>query len=117
MQRIGRYEVTDRLGAGSFATVHRAHDLRLDDEVAVKVLAENHTLNPDMLERFIGEGRALRRARSPHIAAVHDIDELPQNQPYLVLELADRGTLEDRVEELRAQLPLLGVHRADEHEA
>ena len=36
MQRIGRYEVTDRLGAGSFATVHRAHDLRLDDEVAVK---------------------------------------------------------------------------------
>ena len=49
MQRIGRYEVTDHLGAGSFATVHHAHDLRLDDEVAVKVLAENHTLNPDML--------------------------------------------------------------------
>ena len=103
MQRLGRYEVEGRLGAGSFATVHRAHDPRLEDEVAVKVLAENHTLNPDMLERFIGEGRALRRARSPHIAAVHDIDELPQNQPYLVLELADRGTLEDRVEELRAQ--------------
>lgn len=103
MQRLGRYEVEGRLGAGSFATVHRAHDPRLEDEVAVKVLAENHTLNPDMLERFIGEGRALRRARSPHIAAVHDIDELPQNQPYLVLELADRGTLEDRVENLRAQ--------------
>ena len=103
MQRIGRYEVTDRLGAGSFATVHRAHDLRLDDEVAVKVLAENHTLNPDMLERFIGEGRALRRARGPHVAAIHDIGELPHNQPYLVLELADRGTLGDRVETLRAQ--------------
>ena len=103
MQRIGRYEVTDRLGAGSFATVHRAQDLRLDDEVAVKVLAENHTLNPDMLERFIGEGRALRRARGPHVAAVHDIGELPHNQPYLVLELADRGTLGERVEALRAQ--------------
>lgn len=103
MQRIGRYEVTERLGAGSFATVHRAHDLRLDDEVALKVLAENHAVNPDMLERFIGEGRALRRAHSPHVAAVHDIGELPHNQPYLVLELADRGTLGDRVETLRAQ--------------
>lgn len=102
-QRIGRYEVIDRLGAGSFATVHRADDLRLDDEVAVKVLAENHTVNPEMLERFIGEGRALRRARSAHVAAVHDIGELPHNQPYLVLELADRGTLGDRVETLRAQ--------------
>src|SRR5699024_7706475 len=103
MQRIGRYEVVDHLGAGSFATVHRARDLRLDDEVALKVLAENHTLNPDMLERFIGEGRALRRARSPHVAAVHDIGELPDNQPYLVLELADRGTLGQRVESLREQ--------------
>lgn len=103
MQRIGRYEVVDHLGVGSFATVHRARDLRLDDEVALKVLAENHSLNPDMLERFIGEGRALRRARSPHVAVVHDIGELPHNQPYLVLELADRGTLGQRVESLRAQ--------------
>ena len=103
MQRIGRYEVIDRLGAGSFATVYRAYDLRLEDEVAVKVLAENHALNPDLLERFIGEGRALRRARNPHVAAVHDIGELPHNQPYLVLELADRGTLGARVEALRAQ--------------
>src|SRR5690625_7657361 len=82
MQRIGRYEVIDRLGADSFATVYRAYDLRLEDEVAVKVLAENHALNPDLLERFIGEGRALRRARNPHVAAVHDIGELPHNQPY-----------------------------------
>ena len=103
MQLIGRYEVIDRLGAGSFATVHRAYDDRLDDEVAVKVLGDNHTVNPEMLERFIGEGRALRRARSPHVAAIHDIGALPHNQPFLVLELADRGTLGDRVEMLRAQ--------------
>ncbi|GAA4520485.1 serine/threonine-protein kinase [Brachybacterium paraconglomeratum] len=102
-QRIGRYEVIDRLGAGSFATVHRAHDLSLDEEVAVKVLAENHTMNPEMLERFIGEGRALRRARSPHVTAVHDIGELPHSQPYLVLELADHGTVADRVGTLREQ--------------
>ncbi|MGP5129786.1 protein kinase domain-containing protein [Brachybacterium tyrofermentans] len=101
-ERIGRFEVRGRLGVGSFATVHRALDLRLDDEVAVKVLAENHSANPEMLSRFIGEGRALRRAGGPHVAAVHDIGELPHNQPYLVLELADRGTLGDRVEQLRA---------------
>ena len=102
-ERIGRLQVRGRLGVGSFATVHRALDLRLDDEIAVKVLAENHSANPEMLSRFIGEGRALRRAGGPHVAAVHlDIGEAPDNQPYLVLELADRGTLGDRVEQLRA---------------
>src|SRR5699024_4946873 len=79
MQRLGRYELVDPLGADSRATVYRAYDPRLEDEVALKVLAENHGLNPDRLERFIGEGRALRRARNPHVAAAHDIGELPHN--------------------------------------
>lgn len=99
--RIGRYRLEEVIGAGSFATVHRAVDDSLEDTVALKVLAENHSLNPEVRERFIAEGRSLRRINSPHVVAVHDIGESERQQPFLVLQHADRGTLAERVRRLR----------------
>ncbi|USQ76263.1 serine/threonine-protein kinase [Ornithinimicrobium cryptoxanthini] len=101
--RLGRYRLEDVIGVGSFATVHRATDGWLEDTVALKVLAENHSLNPEVRERFIAEGRSLRRVKSPHVLTVHDIGESERQQPYLVLEHADRGTLADRVATLRRE--------------
>ncbi|MCM3660730.1 protein kinase [Georgenia satyanarayanai] len=101
VERIGRYRLEGVIGVGSFVTVHRAIDERLEDVVVLKVLAENHSLNPEVRERFIAEGRSLRRVSSPHVVAVHDIGETDRQQPYLVLEHADRGTLAGRVAELR----------------
>lgn len=101
-RRIGRYRLEEVIGAGGFAVVHRAVDERLGDTVAVKVLADNHCLDPDMRERFIAEGRVLRRIDSQHVVRVHDIGETDQQQLYLVLEYADRGTLAARVGDLRA---------------
>lgn len=98
---VGRYRLDGVIGVGSFATVHRATDSWLEDTVALKVLAENHSLNPEVRERFIAEGRSLRRVDSPHVLTVHDIGESERQQPYLVLEYADRGTLADRVAALR----------------
>src|SRR5699024_12369300 len=98
----GRYQLGEVLGVGSFATVYRADDQQLDDTVVVKMLAENHSLNPEIRERFIAEGRSLRRIASEHVVTVHDIGESSQQQPFLVLELADRGTLAHRVQVLRA---------------
>lgn len=103
MRTVGRYVLDEVIGVGSFATVHRAVDERLDSTVVVKVLAENHSLNPEIRERFIAEGRALRRVRSPHVVTVHDMGESERQQPYLVLEHADRGTLGDRVAVLRRE--------------
>ncbi len=100
-ERIGRYLVTGVIGAGGFATVLRAEDERLEDEVALKVLAENHSLDPDVRERFLSEGRVLRRIDSPHVVRVLDLGETDRQQPYLVLELADRGDLASRVDRLR----------------
>lgn len=100
---VGRYRLRGVLGVGSFATVHRALDTHLDDTVVVKILAENHSLNPEIRERFIGEGRSLRRVRSPHVIAIHDIGETDRQQPYLVLQYADRGTLAERVASLRGR--------------
>lgn len=99
---IGRYRVEGVIGAGGFATVYLARDDRLDATVAIKVLAENHCLDPDVRERFLKEGRVLRRIGSPHVVAIHDLGETERAQPYLVLDHADRGTLAERVAARRA---------------
>ena len=98
---VGRYRLQEVIGVGSFATVHRAVDERLDATVVVKIPAENHSLNPEVRERFIAEGRALRKVRSSHVVTAHDLGESDRQQPYLVLEYADRGTLAQRVDGLR----------------
>jgi hypothetical protein len=102
-ERVGRYRVREVLGVGGFATVYRATDERLGIDVAVKVLAENHSLDADVRARFVEEGRRLRRAAGPHLLGVHDIGETDRAQPYLVLDLADRGDLAARVVAVRRQ--------------
>ncbi len=97
LDRIGRYEVEGRIGAGGFATVYRVRDAVLDSEVAAKVLADNWTGNDEIRERFIREAKLLRRIDSHRVVTVHDIGELPGGQPYFVMSLANRGTLEDRL--------------------
>ena len=93
----GRYRLDAVVGTGAFATVYRAHDERLEADVAVKVLAENHSLDPEMRERFINEARRLRQVDSPAVVAVHDLGETERSQPFIVMELADRGDLARRV--------------------
>lgn len=96
-ERIGRYRIVEAVGAGAFATVYRGVDERLDAPVAVKVLADNHSIDPAVRERFVQEGRLLRRVRSRHLLAVHDLGETDRAQPFLVLEWADRGDLGNRL--------------------
>ncbi len=98
--RFGRYRIIAPIGSGGFATVYRAVDERLGSEVALKVLAENHSLVPDSRERFISEAQHLRRVDSYWVASIFDLGETETGQPYMVLELADRGDLETRVNNL-----------------
>ncbi|MDP2772418.1 MAG: serine/threonine-protein kinase [Nocardioides sp.] len=96
--RIGRYVVRRRIGAGGFATVWLAYDEQLDSPVAVKVLADNWTEDHHVLQRFVEEGRYLRRVESPHVVTVYDAGTLEDGRPYLVMTYADQGTLADRLE-------------------
>ncbi len=74
-----------------------AVDEDLDARVAIKILLGQFVDNDDLTERFTREGRLLRRVDSPHVVAVHDVGALEDGRPYLVLDLADRGTLQDRL--------------------
>ena len=96
--RLGRYAVRRRIGAGGFATVWLAYDEHLDSPVAVKVLADNWTEDHHIRTRFVEEGRYLRRVDSPHVVTVYDAGELDDGRPYLVMTYADQGSLADRLE-------------------
>ncbi|GAA1679400.1 hypothetical protein GCM10009745_24080 [Kribbella yunnanensis] len=93
-----------RLGSGGFATVWLARDEQLDAEVAIKVLADNWGHDDTVRRRFLEEGRFLRRVESEHVVQVHDVGELEDGRPFLVLTYADRGTLADRLK--KEPLPL-----------
>ncbi len=98
--RVGRYELQEVLGTGGFATVYKAVDPRLDAVVAVKVLAENWSHQPEVRRRFRTEAVLLRRVQSeshvPGIVEVFDIDESEDGRPFFVMSYADRGTLSAR---------------------
>ncbi|GAA5106468.1 serine/threonine-protein kinase [Alloalcanivorax gelatiniphagus] len=96
--RLGRYPVRRRIGSGAFATVWLAYDEHLDSAVAIKVLADNWTDDHHIRQRFLEEGRFLRKVESPHVVTVYDAGELADDRPYLVMAYADQGTLADRLE-------------------
>jgi len=95
--RFGRYRIVRTLGKGAFSTVYEAVDEQIDSVVALKVLAENHALDPDVRERFLREAQLLRRIRSEHVVEVHDVGESDRRQPYIVMGHADGGDLRERM--------------------
>jgi serine/threonine-protein kinase len=95
-----RYRILGPLGSGGMATVHRAHDERLDRDVAVKILLPNHAGDPVLATRFEREARALAAAAHPGVVAVYDVDPGDPAfgiEPYFVMELCDGGSLGDRI--------------------
>lgn len=102
MERIGRYRLERRIGAGSFASVWLGHDDDLDVRVAIKILAENWADNDDVRNRFLAEARLMRRIRDDRIVRVYDIGMLassgpgkPTAQPYFVMDYCTSGSLDD----------------------
>ncbi|HWC65762.1 MAG TPA: WD40 repeat domain-containing serine/threonine protein kinase, partial [Thermoanaerobaculia bacterium] len=73
--RLGPYEVLSPLGAGGMGEVYRARDTRLGREVAVKVLPEEFSRDPDRLRRFEREARAASALSDSHIVTLYDVGE------------------------------------------
>jgi serine/threonine-protein kinase len=94
--RLGPYEVTAPIGKGGMGEVFRACDTRLKREVALKLLPESLSRDPDRLARFQREAEILASLNHPNIAAIHGLDEGP-GTPALVLELVEGPTLADRI--------------------
>ncbi len=103
-QRLGVYQVQERIGAGGMGEVYRARDTRLGRDVAIKILPPAFTNDRDRLARFEREARVLAALNHPNIATIHGIEESPSTGPgqapvrALVMELVEGKTLAERVE-------------------
>ena len=108
---VGAYRIDRLIGAGGMAEVYRARDTRLGRDVALKVLPEVFTTDPERVTRFEREARMLAALNHPHIANIYDVEKSPGTYA-LVMELVEGPTLADRI--ARGPVPVdeaLGVAR------
>ena len=95
---LGPYTVTTQIGAGGMGEVYRARDTKLDRDVALKVLPEVFTSDPDRLARFEREAKVLASLNHPNIGHIYGFEEdEAEGTQALVLELVEGPTLADRI--------------------
>lgn len=95
--RIRQFELREVIASGGMGTVYRAFDLTLEREVAVKLLKREMAADQQVLESFYREARAGASLNHTNIIHIYTFDEFEGN-PYLVMELADNGSLDSRIE-------------------
>jgi len=93
-KQFGSYEVVSLLGRGGMGEVFRAHDPRLNRDVAIKTLPAEFASDPARLSRFQREARTLATLNHTNIAAIYELEESATTS-YLVMELVAGGTLAD----------------------
>ena len=91
-----RYELEELVGTGGMSTVFRAHDRQLERRVAIKILHEHYADDPEYLERFRREARAVARLSHPNIVTVIDRGDDGGRQ-YIVFEYVDGENLKELV--------------------
>ena len=101
--RLGPYEVLAPLGAGGMGEVYRARDSKLNRDVALKVLPDLFTEDPDRLTRFRREAQVLASLNHPNIGHIYGFEDSGPTHA-LVLELVEGPTLADRM--AQGQIPL-----------
>ena len=94
--RLGVYEILSQLGAGGMGEVYRARDVKLDRDVAIKVLPQALREDPDRLARFEREAKTLASLNHPNIAHIHGFED-STGVTALVMELVEGPTLAGRI--------------------
>jgi serine/threonine protein kinase/CHASE2 domain-containing sensor protein len=95
--RLGSYEIVALIGAGAMGEVYRAHDIKLNRDVALKVLPASLAADPDRLARFRREAQVLASLNHPNIAHIHEFEDSGAHHAF-VMELVDGVTLAELIE-------------------
>jgi len=93
---LGHYRIVDKIGEGGMGEVYRAHDERLERDVAVKVLPAGIADDPERLGRFEREAKAIAKLDHPNILAIHDYGT-QDGITYAVMELLEGESLRELI--------------------
>lgn len=103
---LSKYELLEEIGHGGMATVYRARDVRLERDVAVKLLHKHLRDSLEVRARFASEARAVAKLRHPNIVEVFDVSDEDDEERYLVVELVRGVTLRQLLKEQESVLPV-----------
>jgi len=94
---LHNFELRSIIASGGMGTVYTAHDSKLQREVALKMMKREVAADPEIMQAFYREARAAASLNHTNIIHIYSFDEF-DGQPYLVMELADQGSLDTRIE-------------------
>jgi tRNA A-37 threonylcarbamoyl transferase component Bud32 len=92
-RRVGKFDLREELGSGSFGTVFRAFDMELEREVAVKILRAGRLAGTEDAERFLREARSAAQLKHAGIVSLYEAGQTPDGVCYLVEEFIQGVTL------------------------
>jgi serine/threonine-protein kinase len=108
-----RYRLDRLIGRGGMGAVYEAQDLRLDRQVAVKVMISRDAGQRIALRRFQREARAAARLNHPNVVAIHDYGAIEPDGAFLVMERVPGQTLRAELERARALAPAAAAEWID----
>jgi serine/threonine protein kinase len=96
-RRLGKFELLEELGLGSFGHVFRARDTELGRTVAIKLLRAGRLASREEIDRFVREARSAARLQYPGLVALHETGQTEEGLFYLVEEFVQGETLAARL--------------------
>jgi len=102
-----RYRLARLIGRGGMGSVYLGVQPEIGSRVAIKILSQECALEPDLVDRFFGEARAVNLIRHENIVSVLDMAKLPDGRPFIIMEFIEGVTLSKVIKGGRA--PLGGI--------
>jgi serine/threonine-protein kinase len=104
-QSVGQYRIASFLGAGGMAEVFIGEHEQIGRQVAIKVLMGELCQQPQVVDRFMNEARALARINHPNVVEIFDVGKLPSGRVCIVMELLRGEPLSRLIKRRRLTVP------------